>query len=639
MPDSSLPSGSWARRAAGTALGVLLSVSAPAGAQCVPVGQPCLPPGGFRAGFGPLVLAGGGSSRGGHPVVADLGLTPGQKSIVFGTANGRLYVVKHDGTVAPGFPVTLPREIVSSPAVGTVTRPNGSTAIAIVVGFGSGFQGQQDAGGVRAYLNDGTLLWERLTSAFIGSSAPVVSAPAIGDIDDDGRSDVVFTSFDERVYAVEGGTGALKQGWPHQTYDTIWSSPALADLDGDGKLEVIVGSDQHFEPAPLGTPDGGGLHVIRWDGARFPGFPRYYDQVIASSPAVGDIDGNGRPEIVFGTGSFWPDRQHKVRALRCDGTPVPGWPVTVLGQVSTSPALADLNGDGVPEVIVTDDNTGTDGLRRCYAFRGNGSALFAPVVIRDYFGANLSAGDPVVGDVLGDPAPEILVPTNGEICVISSTGVQLTDDGSHPAGGFTFGAAAPLFNATVAELDPGSSEIEVVAVAGAPTAGAIGVWIWNPKAPSLPVPWGMFHANEARTGLVPGTPSCAPLPGLGFRVLEPCRIIDTRWADVPVFGGPPLAARETRPYELAGRCSIPASARALAVNATVVNPGTNGAITLSPGDLTVVPSANALAFRPGLTRACHSIIRLSSDSKGRLRVSNASDGTAHFILDVSGYFE
>ena len=84
-------------------------------AQCVPVGQPCPPPGGFRAGFGPLVLAGGGTLRGGGPAIADLGLTPGHKSIVFGTSNGRLYVVRHDGTVAPGFPVTLPSEIVSGP--------------------------------------------------------------------------------------------------------------------------------------------------------------------------------------------------------------------------------------------------------------------------------------------------------------------------------------------------------------------------------------------------------------------------------------------------------------------------------------------------------------------------------------------
>jgi hypothetical protein len=586
-----------------------------------------------------LVLAGGGSSRGGHPVIADLGLTPGHKSIAFGTSNGRLYVVKHDGTVATGFPVTFPREIVSSPAAGTVTKSDGTTATVLVVGYGSNFSGQQDAGGVRAYLPNGTLLWERITGPFIGASAPVVSAPAIGDIDNDGRNDVVFTSFDQRIYAVEGGTGALKQGWPHQTYDTIWSSPALADLDGDGKLEVIVGSDQHLEPAPMSTPDGGGLHVVRWDGVRYPGFPKYFDQIIASSPAVGDIDGDGQPEIVFGTGGFWPGRAHLVYALNCDGSTVAGWPVTVVGQVSTSPALADLNADGVPEVVFTDDNTGADGLRRCYAFRGNGTSLFAPVVIRDYFGANLSAADPVVGDVLGDLAPEILVPTNGEVCVISNTGVQLTDNGTHPAGGFTFVTTGALYNATVAELDTDNSKIEVVAVTASATPGAIGVWVWNPKAPTLPVPWGLFHQNENRTGRVPGTPSCAASAGLRFSPLQPCRVIDTRWTDVAVYGGPALAANETRSWPVAGHCAIPTSARAIAVNATAVGPASSGAIALSPGDLTSIPIATTLVYRPGSTRACTSMIRLSSDSQGRLRATNVSTGQTHFLLDVSGYFE
>lgn len=618
---------------------VLLASSRNAGAQCVPVGQPCLPPGGLRSPFGPLSLAGGGTSRGGHPAVADLALTPGHKSIVFGTSNGRLYVVKHDGSVAAGFPVTLPREIVSSPAVGTVTKADGSTATAIIVGYGSNFPGQTDAGGVRAYLPDGTLLWERLTGAYVGASAPVVSAPAIGDIDADGRNEVVFTSFDQHVYAVEGGTGALKQGWPHHTFDTIWSSPALADLDGDGKLEVIVGSDQHLEPAPIGTPDGGGLHVIRWDGVRYPGFPKFYDQVIVSSPAVGDIDGDGQPEIVFGTGGFWPGRAHRVYALNCDGSSVPGWPVTVQGQVSTAPALADLDGDGTPEVVVTDDASSPDGLRRCYAFRGSGAAHFAPVVIRDYFGANLSAGDPVVADVLGDPAPEILVPTNGEICVLSSTGAQLTDDGTHPAGGFSFMTSSSLFNATVAELDSDGSKIEVVAVTGAPTPGAVGVWVWQPKAPTLPVPWGHFHQDEKRNGRVPGTPSCPTPAGARFTPLTPCRVIDTRWATVPTYGGPALAANETRSWSLAGQCSIPASARAIAVNATVTGAGATGSIALSPGDLTAIPVATTLSFRAGKARACSSVIRLSSDSQGRIRATNLSSASTHFLLDVSGYFD
>ncbi len=132
----------------------MLLGSGPVWAHCA--GQPC--PVATRSGFSPMRIPGGGTSRSGHVVFADLGLTPGRKSLVFGTSNGRLYVVKHDGTVAAGFPVTLPREIVSSPAVGTLTLANGSKVTAIVIGYGSNFSGQVDAGGLRAYTTGGTLL-------------------------------------------------------------------------------------------------------------------------------------------------------------------------------------------------------------------------------------------------------------------------------------------------------------------------------------------------------------------------------------------------------------------------------------------------------------------------------------------------
>jgi hypothetical protein len=575
--------------------------------------------------------------RGGGPAIADLGLTPGHKSIVFGTSNGRLYVVRHDGTVAPGFPVTLPREIVSAPAVGTLTKPDGSKVVAIVVGYGSNFAGQVDAGGVRAYLTNGALLWEKLSGAYVGATAPVVSAPAIGDLDNDGRNEVVWTSFDEHVHVSDGGTGAEKSGWPYRTYDTIWSSPALHDIDGDGRLEVVVGSDQHLEAPPIGTPDGGGLYVIRADGQNLPGFPKFFDQVLSSSPAVGDIDGDGKPEIVVGTGGFWPNRAHSLYAIECTGAAVPGWPVAVQGQVVTSPALADLNADGVPEVIATDDSSSPDGLRRLYAFRGNGTSLFTPVVIRDYFGANLSAGDPVVGDVLGSTSPEILVPTNGEICVVSSAGVQLTDDGGHASGKFSFMVATSLSNATVAELDSDGLAVEVIAIAGAATAGNLGVWIWNPKAPTLPIPWGSFHRDFTRDGTVPGTPTCATSARL--HTLPPCRVLDTRGISVGAIAGGAFAAGETRSYSLSGRCGVPAAARAIALNLTVISPGATGSITAFPGDQTALPVASSLSYKPGVTRANNAVVRLSTDGTATLKLSNVSTGGTHVLFDVSGYFE
>src|SRR5215813_10579720 len=79
---------------------------------------PQLPPGGYKPGF-PVTITGGRTSHG-QPAIADLGLTPGHKSIIFGTFGHKLYVVKYDGSIAPGFPVTLPGDVMSSPAIGDI---------------------------------------------------------------------------------------------------------------------------------------------------------------------------------------------------------------------------------------------------------------------------------------------------------------------------------------------------------------------------------------------------------------------------------------------------------------------------------------------------------------------------------------
>jgi hypothetical protein len=110
-----------------------------AGAQ-----QPLNPP--ERDGF-PVVLPGAGTDIYSQPAIADLGLDPdGFKSIVFGLQSRQLFVLLADGTVAPGFPTTLPAAINSSPAVGDL---DGDAIPEIVVGFGSNFEPLVH-GGIRA---------------------------------------------------------------------------------------------------------------------------------------------------------------------------------------------------------------------------------------------------------------------------------------------------------------------------------------------------------------------------------------------------------------------------------------------------------------------------------------------------------
>ena len=628
----------------------------------VAVGQNYPP---YKPGF-PVTLPGAGTIRG-HPVVADLGLTPGHKSIIFGTVTGRLYVILWDGTIAPGFPVQLsPVSLIdSSPAVGILDNVDGKPAI--VFGYGSilGVNGATSSqpGGVAAYRRDGTLLWNRPALDFspgTGDGIPdaVVGTPAIGDIDGDGKNEVVWGGLDARVYAVNGLDGTDKSGWPIFVRDTVFSSPALFDMNGDGKLEVIIGVDSHLEPA-VGTLAGGYLHVFFPTGQptsspwgdppgtltlpapEMPGFPQYIPSA-HSSPSIGDIDGDGSPEIVFGTGPSTSTGTRYVYAVKCDGTPSPGWPVTVDGWVSSSPALADVNGDGILDVIITDDGTFPSTSPYVYAFNGVNGALIWKVIPKSLSGATPNAGEPVVADVMGDSKLEVLVPVNSEVCVLdAATGLQLTES-YFPGGTKTsFYTPTALSSAVVTDFESDGIAIEVVAVSGTPFPSATDTYIavFNPvkSAPAAEGPWGFFRQNQFRKGVAPTTPSCPPPPPptpLSYYSLSPCRILDTRWPAGP-YGGPALSAQGRRSFAVLGQCAIPADAKALTVNLTAVDPTSPGNLQLFGGQGSA-PNALVLIYKPGLTRAGQAMVQVIG---GEITIeSTQTTGSINVLLDVSGVF-
>jgi hypothetical protein len=94
-------------------------------------------------------------------------------------------------------------------------------------------------------------------------------------------------------------------------------------------------------------------------------------------------------------------------------------------------------------------------------------------------------------------------------------------------------------------------------------------------------------------------------------------------------GGPALLADTTRSFPVAGLCQVPSTARAVAVNVTVV--GANAA---------AVPDSSTINFVTGVTRANNAVIPVSSGGQIAVYCRMASSlGQTHFILDVVGYFQ
>jgi outer membrane protein assembly factor BamB len=77
--------------------------------------------------------------------------------------------------------------------------------------------------------------------------------------------------------------------WSFSTSDLVESSPAIADIDGDGKLEVLVGSHD------------GNLYCLDGrSGARKWAYRPRASAQFFSSPTLADLDGDGLLEIIIG---------------------------------------------------------------------------------------------------------------------------------------------------------------------------------------------------------------------------------------------------------------------------------------------------------------------------------------------------
>ena len=128
------------------------------------------------------------------------------------------------------------------------------------------------------------------------------------------------------------------------------------------------------------------------------------------------------------------------------------------------------------------------------------------------------------------------------------------------------------------------------------------------------------------------------LPGVFFTV-PPCRLLDTRLPRGPQ-GGPKLEADLPRIVAVAQRCGVPIHARAVSLNATVVDASAEGHLTLFPADA-YPPSASTLNFGPGKARANNAVVGLASDGERTLAAQAflLDYGAVHLILDVNGYFE
>jgi hypothetical protein len=441
----------------------------------------------------------------------DLEIVVGTSIIYPGTSGRQVYAFNPDGSRVPGWPVAVSAEVNSSPAIGDI---NGDGWNEVIIGVA--WADVQNDGGIYAFSHNGQVLdgWpvrtQDLNLGPDGYPDGVFATPALVDLDGDGLLDVVVGSFDEYLYGLKyDGTAA--PGWPFFLWDSTWASPAVGDLDGDGEVEIVATAYTHAG-YPIGYPtvDGGGIMwVVDTQGNVEPGWPQIFDLHFDSSPALGDLDGDSDLEIVIGTGQeSGTTTGHKVYALHHNGVAVSGWPVSTSDYVWPSPALADLDGDGKYEVIVSC----IDGL--LYAWDDDGSTFPGSWPVRPLNESGVNGGmvgSPVVADLDNNGDLEILVPIGWDV-------VGFNHDGSF----FRYGAETQLRMHTryalgstpaIADIDHNNRlDVIIGSANGDFNQGRLYAWELPAKAVPGEMPWPMWRQNPLRTGQAPRFPFLSVAP-------------------------------------------------------------------------------------------------------------------------------
>jgi len=200
---------------------------------------------------------------------------------------------------------------------------------------------------------------------------------------------------------------------------------AIADVNGDGRPDIVVANV--CESLGCSSSEGGMAVLLGNGDGTFQSAMSFNSGGIgAQSVAVADLNSDGRPDLAVGTCvisssscGFGQSGQVAIILGNGDGTFQSATTYASGGWGTNSVAVADVNGDGKLDLLVTNFYDPTKGFGSVGVLLGNGDGTFQPVVT---YASNYSNVDSaVVADVNGDGKPDLIM-AGGAVIVLLGNG-------------------------------------------------------------------------------------------------------------------------------------------------------------------------------------------------------------------------
>jgi hypothetical protein len=425
--------------------------------------------------------------RGGYP-----------PSILVYYSNGSLYFEKSFGTG------DIPGGNLHMPLVGDLN--NDGFGEIIVYSF-------QDSK-IYAFSGKGNELW-----SLILSSNDLHPTMLMADLNNDGKKEIVFKSNDayrEKMHLISSD-GILINEWftPNVAWGgSIEGSPAIGNFDEDLDLEIVSASPAQGAGAMrdengnfLGWNNTGVIYVYDIDGSVIEGWPRYTEGVIFSSPVVGDVNKDGKHEIIvslmIGANLRSPDfPRGGVYVFDRNGNTVSSWPFQQGYGFWSTPAIGDTNKDGYLEISISNLNFQTFMLNNDAGIL-NGWPQYTAWA--DYYGS-------LMVDINNDNSIDVLTTAGGIYsCLRNNCGgvYAWNNDGSLIEGFPKVTEADAQAPALIDDIDA-DGKLELIASSNYDFQvstgewkhrGSLYVWELNASYDETKMPWPQFHQNSENTGL------------------------------------------------------------------------------------------------------------------------------------------